>query len=74
MKMSEQRYIYHYCAQWQEGMTTLNYYDGIALLTFTVESMDQYHQFKELIRQGNDLRMPANFTLLSLTMLGKESK
>jgi len=67
------RYIYHYCAQWQEGSRIL-YYDGIALLAFTVDSMEHYHQLKELIQQSNNNRMPSNFTLLNLTLLGREAE
>lgn len=66
-----ERWVYHYCAEWQASITRLSYYDGIAVLGFEINSMETYRRLKELIRQSNPTEMPADFTVRSLVLLGK---
>lgn len=61
------RYVYHYCAQYQITPGTLGYIDGIAQLENKIRCMDDYTALKK------KLNAPENVSIISLSFIGMEN-
>lgn len=63
------RYVYHYCAQYQQSVGTLTYIDGIAQLGKRITSHEDLLNLKESICPENK----GKITIISLSFIGMES-
>ncbi|MCK5611594.1 hypothetical protein KAR91_57515, partial [Candidatus Pacearchaeota archaeon] len=62
------RFIYHYCAQYQDVVGATSFIDGIAQLEERITCMDDYRKIKPLI----DSKHKDKLTILSLSFIGME--
>lgn len=61
------RYIYHYCAQWQENNHSLTYQDGIAIMENRIDSLKDVQELKKHAHEPWE-----EVTILSLSFIGME--
>lgn len=64
------RFIYHYCAQYQIVMGTFAFIDGIAQMENRITCHDEYNKIKPLIEPEHHEKL----TITSLTFLGMEQQ
>lgn len=64
------RYIYHYCAQYQITVGNTTFIDGIALMENRITCHDDYRKIKPLIEPEHHEKL----TVTSLTFLGMENE
>ena len=61
------RYVYHYCAHYQDGMN-MYYIDGILQLENKVSCMEEYNKLKPQI----ETKHHGKLTISSLSFIGME--
>ncbi len=64
------RYVYHYCAHYQQTVSTLTHIDGIAQLEKRITSHEDLQSLKEAICPDNKGKM----TIVSLSFIGMEQE
>ena len=62
------RYVYHYCAQYQPDNCRLVYIDGLAQLENRITSHDEYMKLKPAISSEFHHKL----TIISLSFIGME--
>jgi hypothetical protein len=62
------RFVYHYCAQYQEVTGAVAYIDGIAQLEKRITCMDDYKRIKPLIAPEHHDKL----CIMSLSFIGME--
>lgn len=62
------RYIYHYCAQYQKGLGQIAYIDGIVQLGNRIICHADYQKIKPLIEPESHEKL----TIVSLSFIGME--
>ena len=64
------RYIYHYCAAYQEIPSAINYIDGIAQMEDRIVTIEDYRELKAQICEDH----AEILTIRSLSFIGMESE
>jgi len=62
------RYVYHYCAQYQTVSSQISYIDGIAQVENRITCQEDYMKIKPLIEPVHHNKL----TILSLSFIGME--
>lgn len=65
------RYVYHYCAQYQVAPGSMKFIDGIAQMENKIKCMEDYTNLKNLI--AIDHKDRKGMSLIALSLIGMEN-